>query len=180
MNSLFECNHCGLHLQNEHMYVRRIINHKDVANIVFKCPFSNCFANLSSVGSLKSHMSYYHKKSGGPVNYVACDSRLKCEVFDCHFATGDQFNFIKHLNTHINDRVEIVCPFFNCKLLYKNTCSFKSHIFRKHKDEGLLNMNNNNILVHKFLGSFYNFCIAVRWCTKRILILQPYVYLYRS
>jgi ribosomal protein L35 len=110
--------------------------HSNEANITFPCAFDTCKRAFRTYSAFKSHVFRDHvndsnkrKLSGGEASGI-----LHCPLGFCGRHIESLQDLIKHLNDHIMQGNEIICPFQGCGMKYSVKSSFSSHLSRHHKE----------------------------------------------
>ena len=101
-------------------------------NITYVRPITKCESMFKKFDSMKAHVSKSHRATSSLKNSHV--SSL-C-TYHCHFETAAE-QLIQHLQKHMNNENPVECPFPSCQVKYNNAASFRSHLYRKHKNQSV-------------------------------------------
>ena len=137
MTAMYTCPVCAFSSDSLEAFAGHYRFHKSVANFDFPCPVTNCTRTFCKYLSFRSHIHRDHEQFRKDVRVVTkckISSALVCQVPLCCFQCKDLHQFLGHLRHHIQDNVEVVCPFKDCAKSFSVKSSFSSHLSRIHRD----------------------------------------------
>lgn len=140
---MYKCSVCGYLTYCLNGYEKHLYLHKGKRSASFKCMQPNCSKMFSSYHVFRIHLYRFHCKS----NAVNMESNIyKCQT--CPLETDNKKKIISHNLTHIENKLQIICPFGSCKKLFEAKSSFKVHVYRHHSKSITSNSAENITLNH--------------------------------
>lgn len=125
-------------------FTQHIKLHSNASNYQYQCGVPECSRKYHKFTVLKAHM-YRDHRAERPLrkDCQQSDTPLKCVVQMCAVRCDMLTSFISHLKSHINEGLEIKCPFRGCDHNFTVMSSLASHVSRKHRDNGIEHLDDS-------------------------------------
>ena len=136
------CN-CGFLGQRADSYIAHCnFHHQSQPNFQYNCPVIGCslesyaFANLKYFRTHVIKFNTNARNQGETAQLQPVENGLyKCTLQVCQHQCADLHELKKHLVVHIEDGLQIKCPFLNCTSSFNSVNSSRSHNSRYHKSD---------------------------------------------
>lgn len=143
---MFHCkfNRCDHVSDTVMQFTQHIKLHSNASNYQYQCGVPECSRKYRKFTVLKAHM-YRDHRAERPLrkDCQQSDTPLKCVVKMCAVRCDMLTSFISHLKSHINEGLEIKCPFRGCDHNFTVMSSLASHVSRKHRDNGIEHLDDS-------------------------------------
>lgn len=130
------CRICSHGCSSVTSYIFHLKYHKNLPNVKFHCPITDCNRSFALYASFKAHISRDHSKVKSDAVFSRkrnLEFSLTCNEISCSAVCSNPQELFKHLKGHIDSGLDIQCPFLNCTCKFRNKSTFSSHISRKHR-----------------------------------------------
>lgn len=133
----FPCKLCSAVPETIASSIRHQRIHSLSRNFKFNCPVQSCLFDTTSYGSLKFHVSMFHRqfahRNPAATESIVC---LHREAENCMFSTTSLWELVQHLCKHLQENVRIECPIEGCLFSrdFKSESTFRVHLSQYHKD----------------------------------------------
>ena len=142
---MYKCELCSFKSLSLKAYTHHFSLHRSLANYQFPCGVTWCKRKFQTYESFKSHVYRDHSNK-----HDACKPGfshasttelghhelkiLSCSVPRCSCTFKSLNDLFAHLRTHIDSKVDIECPYKDCKKRFCKKSSFSAHISRCHRN----------------------------------------------
>ncbi|XP_032366275.1 uncharacterized protein LOC116685222 [Etheostoma spectabile] len=130
---IFNCGICDFRNTSVSDYVKHCRTHRNSNKAIFPSGFPDCGRSFSSYNSFNVHLSRFHHK-GRKLSFNRNISvPLKCSWEFCGKECESIKGLVAHLKCHLQEGLEVTCPYSGCAKAFKVISSFTSHLSRCHK-----------------------------------------------